>query len=227
MKWRRLAVLLPLVLILLPAIALAGHDTNHVGLIGTAWDHTNIKVQVNVGGGVDPSVADAVQDAIDDWNEAINSLSSPYPNFELVQTFSGRPDITIVLRKGKNPLDPAVGLASIMATGDGRFFKVRVQLVGQELGEAFSATFVGNVARHELGHALGLNHSDFSDATFGDGWTGDLMQPFVPTDGDTSEIPISVCDKNAFTTAHAWYPASSPLGDPADFAAPTAPNVGC
>ena len=98
-----------------------------------------------------------------------------------------------------------MGLASPLVRG-GSFFKVRISLVGQELGEAFSAILIRNIALHEIGHAFGLGHFDTA---------GDLMSPSLPANADAVVIGISSCDKDGFDTAHDWYP-TGPFSAPAE-----------
>ncbi len=73
-------------------------------------------------------------------------------------------------------------------------------------GIGFSPTFVGNIVRHELGHGLGLGHSDVEE---------DLMSQTLAT--PETKIEISSLDILGFATAHDWYPG--------DFEPPTETSV--
>jgi predicted Zn-dependent protease len=77
-----------------------------------------------------------------------------------------------------------------------------IQLSGKAFGEAFSSTGTRNVARHELGHALGLGHSDNPT---------DLMHAIFESSEFLGEVdvPISQCNKDGL---EAVYPLPTDCG---------------
>jgi hypothetical protein len=80
-----------------------------------------------------------------------------------------------------------------------------IQLSGKAFGEAFSSTGTRNVAFHEIGHALGLGHSN------GD----DLMHPVfeAPEFLGNDNVPISQCDKNGLEAIYPLPTACSAIPD--------------
>jgi predicted Zn-dependent protease len=60
------------------------------------------------------------------------------------------------------------------------------------LGNSISSSELESIAKHEIGHAYGIGHTDFVD---------DLMSP-VLTDGANNGI--SQCDINAIEEANQW-----------------------
>jgi hypothetical protein len=54
-----------------------------------------------------------------------------------------------------------------------------------------NAGAIEQIAKHEVGHALGLGHAN---------WDGDLMSPLV----QPTPAPIPLCDINAVRQANSW-----------------------
>jgi hypothetical protein len=60
------------------------------------------------------------------------------------------------------------------------------------LGNSISSSELESIAKHEIGHAYGIGHTDF---------VGDLMSPILTGGTDSS---ISECDINAVIQADIW-----------------------
>jgi len=183
-----------LVSLLLPATVIAAPDA--ISLIGGGWDHTEITVKVNYNNSIPQDVINGVFEAIDDWNEAINSLGQSLSDFDLVVVDKGKADITITLRRGTAGVTGVIGQTITNVSRNGSIQNARMVISLAAFGGGFSPTFVGNVVRHELGHALGLGHSDA---------LGDLMYPYL---GSSDKVNISSLDINAFAYVHEWYPGN-------------------
>jgi len=144
--------------------------------------------------GSDDTALSVVRGAIQAWDEAL-------PELTLTEVPPGgkrrsdKPDIAIVYGPGS-----ADGGESPHATGaqgltttylNSRRMVLRVE-IGIDGGPSpVNAGAVEQIAKHEVGHALGLGHAN---------WDGDLMSPLV----QPSPAPIPVCDINAVRQANSW-----------------------
>ena len=144
--------------------------------------------------GDDPTALSIVRSAVEAWDEAL-------PELTLAEVPAGakkrskQADIAIAYGPGT-----ADGGESPHATGaqgltttylNSRRMVTRVE-IGIDGGPSpVNAGAIEQIAKHEMGHALGLGHAN---------WDGDLMSPLV----QPTPAPIPLCDINAVRTANSW-----------------------
>ena len=97
---------------------------------------------------------------------------------------------TIVPRKNIKLVQP--GEAFISFDDGGLISHVDMTISTRALGNSIGSSKLESIAKHEIGHALGIGHTDF---------VGDLMSPVLTGRTDTS---ISVCDISGIEQANQW-----------------------
>lgn len=125
------------------------------------------------------SVQSAIQDATEDWDTNLPMSLSP--------TTAKTPNISIKFKKGGGQIQ---GLARYTFV-NGFISHVDISISGQAFGSQNSLAIIEQITRHEVGHALGIGHADFS---------GDLMSPSL-SNGDPN---ISQCDIDGVFAAQHW-----------------------
>ena len=152
-----------------------------------------------------PQVIQAVHQAVDEWNSKV-------PNIQLQEvTDSNTPadidiktnskaskvnhDISSVIGEsrisaGKNIKLVAPGEAQISFDRRGFITHVDVTLSTKARGNAISSVGLESIAKHEIGHAYGIGHTNF---------IGDLMSPVLT---DNTNTDISQCDINGIEEAN-------------------------
>ena len=158
--------------------------------------------------GGNSQVVKTVHQAIDEWN-------SKLPNIQLqevtdnntpadidIKTNSKAPQIarsTIPTIIGGHTIAPSKniklvqpGEAFIGFDASGLIAHVDMTISTRALGNSIGSSKLESIAKHEIGHALGIGHTDFA---------GDLMSPVLTGRTDTS---ISACDINGIEQANQW-----------------------
>jgi hypothetical protein len=134
----------------------------------------------------------AVREAIQEWDTKIEPLQIEEDSNKKTS------DISIEFQDDNSDGEDIAGQTITISDASG--FLVNAQVtVFQSVDEyEFDTTTIGQVAKHEMGHALGLGHANFD---------GNLMAEMV-NDGTAT---VSECEINAVITANHWK-----LGDNSD-----------
>jgi predicted Zn-dependent protease len=154
------------ILILPPAPAAS--EFNYPRILDHPWDHSPITVYIDnksVPPHYSPAYYTQVQKALNYWAEGGNGKLEYNPVFEIVD--SEKADIRIRwvenLQKDQGA-PPGVAGATIPFVANGRFVRADITLgVGNYQWMKwvpYSDTAMLAISEHELGHALGLNHSN-------------------------------------------------------------------
>jgi predicted Zn-dependent protease len=100
----------------------------------------------------------AVQDAVEEWDTKIDRLE--------LEEVPDNSDITVEFANGNDDdkeEEEDIAGKTMTTFYDGYIEKVKITINKKVQGYEFDATTIGHVAKHEMGHALGLGHANFDN----------------------------------------------------------------
>jgi len=178
-------------------------SSSSIGLLapwGTAAYNGNriaVTYTISLSHGVPGSVRTNVLSAISSWNSCFGGGSgcggiSPKSKFGFSAT-SGTPLLAITVKKGGG----TVAGSTKLTYSSGFISTARLQISASSFGSPNTPQTVYEIALHELGHVVGLGHSNA---------TNDLMYPVL--NGVTS---FGSCEVNGFNALYSsWLGSGSP-----------------
>ncbi len=183
-------------------------DKYSLQLQGFVWSHSTLNALVVTADNEswwEPSFLNTSLRAIGQWNEAIATFSANNSDYSYLSSLKIQPtvsnitqpsyDIYVSWRESpfSNTTD-VVGLSQISANYQKTIINCTVNLAANtQHGETLNEGEMQNVALHEIGHSLGLGHSNY---------TGDLMYA-IYTMGSHAES-VSTLDVYGVATVFEW-----------------------
>lgn len=146
---------------------------------GDALDDGVLTFSINDGGS---DLAKIVKLAINDWEKALGGIE-----FKYIKDGSDA-DVAIDFKKGKGK---KVGKTVTFFDHLGFIDQVDISISKKSYGYTLDKHTLEHVAKHEIGHALGLGHATFK---------GTLMSPNV----DEIITKISACELESVKYANSW-----------------------
>jgi len=146
---------------------------------GDSLDDGVLTFSINNGGS---DLAKIVKISINDWEDALGGVK-----FKYVKEASDA-DIEVDFKKGKGK---KVGKTVTLFDQLGFIDQVDVSISKKSYGFTLDKHTLEHVAKHEMGHALGLGHANFK---------GTLMSPNV----DEIITKISACELDSVKYANSW-----------------------
>jgi hypothetical protein len=195
-----------------------------LALQGFVWNHTTLDALIVTADNEswwNPDFQNTALRVIGQWNDAIVAFASNYSDYSYLSNLRIQPTVSNQSQPGfdiyivwtESPLSnitDELGTSQIFPNYESVIINCTVNLAAHTShGDSLDEGDQQNVALHELGHSLGLGHSNY---------TGDLMYAYY-TRGSAPE-PVSTLDAYGVATLFAWeqnitrfYPVNNWLND--------------
>jgi Matrixin len=170
-------------------------EENSLIKICCAWgkDLADGKLTYSIVGNIDAEKKEAVRNAIQDWDEKIESIKFEEVSGE--HDNDNRPDIQIrIVNDGDEFKDEGPETAGNTKTrlDKAGFIDYNTIIIAEGgLGKTFNIKTIETIAKHEIGHALGLGHANFRS---------NLMTTKI----ESAAQAISSCELEAVRQANSW-----------------------
>jgi hypothetical protein len=172
-------------------------EVNNSVMICCTWGEKlkDGKLTYNIEGEVSAEKKEAVRDAITDWDDMLNFVEFiEIPEKDEAQQ-KEKPDIQIkFLKDGSEFTEYGAETAGHTKTKLNKFGFIKFNLVTIAeggLGKIFDKKTIETIAKHEIGHTLGLGHANFKS---------NLMTTKIDFAAET----ISQCELEAVQQANSW-----------------------
>ncbi len=190
-----------------------GADVYSLQLQGYAWNHSTLSALVITAANEswwNPSYINDTLRAIGQWNNAIEVFATNYSDYAYLSNLKINHQVSSEIRPGYDlyvtwtesslsNMSDEVGLAQTFIRGDSTIINCTITLAAKtNHGVALSAIDMQNIVLHEVGHGLGLGHSNY---------TGDLMYSLYRL-GD-SPVAVSTLNVYGVATVFGWMPNST------------------
>ena len=195
-----------------------------LALQGFVWNHTTLDALIVTADNEswwNPDFQNTALRVIGQWNDAIVAFASNYSDYSYLSNLRIQPTVSNQSQPGfdiyivwtESPLSnitDELGTSQIFPNYESVIINCTVNLAAHTShGDSLDEGDQQNVALHELGHSLGLGHSNY---------TGDLMYAYY-TRGSAPEA-VSTLDAYGVATLFAWeqnitrfYPVNNWLND--------------
>ncbi len=150
---------------------------------------------------------EAIRNAVQEWDTKIEPLELEEESSKKIS------DIIIELEEDNDEEGEIAGQTITIANWRSFLINVQITLYEGVQDYEFDAATIGQVAKHEMGHALGLGHANFD---------GNLMAERVSYGTET----ISDCEINAVIEANYWK-LGDDVDDDADPEVPQDDSINC